>query len=209
MRNFPKYFSEQARQPSGLFGRIIMPVIFDRGNLFLNRFVYDLMDIKPDEQIFENGCGTGQLIKLMASKLETGFIEGIDFSPEMVIIAKRKNRKHIHRGTVKIVEDDIEKHAFIHRSFTRVISVNTIYFWEKPKHIVEQVTNLLQPGGRFVLAFEDIRQLERRKLSRDVFRLYSEKDVYRILENGGFSKGICIESREKRKLRFHCAVATK
>ena len=56
--NFLKYFSEQVRKPSGLFGRIAMPIIFDRGNSFLNRFVYDLMVIKPDDQILEIGCGT-------------------------------------------------------------------------------------------------------------------------------------------------------
>ena len=47
-----------------------MPVIFDRGNAFLNGFVTDLMDIKPDDRIFEIGCGTGKLIKLMANEIE-------------------------------------------------------------------------------------------------------------------------------------------
>jgi len=33
--SFSTYFSEQARKPSGLFGRVVMPIVFDRGNAFL------------------------------------------------------------------------------------------------------------------------------------------------------------------------------
>ncbi|MBW1891065.1 MAG: methyltransferase domain-containing protein [Deltaproteobacteria bacterium] len=135
MMNFSKYFSEQARRPSGFFGRIIMPIIFDRGNAFLNSFVYDVIGIKPDDRILEIGCGTGSLIKEMAEKLENGFIEGIDFSSQMVMIAKRKNRKHIARRAVNITVDHFDDHSFKKNIFTKACSVNTIYFWEKPSII--------------------------------------------------------------------------
>jgi ubiquinone/menaquinone biosynthesis C-methylase UbiE len=209
MMKFSTYFSEQARRPSGFFGRMIMPVIFDRGNAFLNSFVYDVMDIKPDDQILEIGCGTGSLIKAMADSLENGFIEGIDFSSQMVMIAKKKNSRHIARGVVNISEDHFDTHSFKENSFTKACSVNTIYFWEKPERTVNKVSRLMQPGGMFVLAFEDVHQLEQRKLSRDVFRFYRRNAVRRLLENSGFSNGVHVESREKGRLRFHCTVATK
>lgn len=207
--NFSKYFSEQARRPSGIFGRRIMPIIFDRGNSFLNSFTYELMGIKPDDRILEIGCGTGSLIKVIAGKIENGFIEGIDFSSEMVTIAKRKNRKHIARGMVNIMEDDFDDCSCTKKSFTKACSVNTLYFWEKPEHTVTKVMNALQPGGKFVLAFEDIHQLEHRKLDTDVFHFYTESDVCLLLKNSGFSKKVCVESRARRNQRFHCAVATK
>jgi ubiquinone/menaquinone biosynthesis C-methylase UbiE len=209
MMNFLKYFSEQARKPSGLFGRIVMPIIFDRGNSLLNRFVYDLMVIKPDDQILEIGCGTGSLIKMMAEKIENGFIEGIDFSSEMVTIPKRKNKKHNARGKVDITEDHFDDHSCTRKSFSKACSVNTIYFWKKPEHVVKKVMNLMPPGGMFVVAFEDIQQLERRKLSRNVFRLYTEGEVIRLLARGGFRKSVRIDTRKRRNLLFHCAVATK
>jgi len=53
--NFSNYFSEQARRPSGFFGRMIMPIIFDQGNALLNSFVYDVINIKPDDRILEIG----------------------------------------------------------------------------------------------------------------------------------------------------------
>ena len=186
-----------------------MPIIFDRGNSFLNSFTYELMGIKPDDRILEIGCGTGSLIKVIAGKMENGFIEGIDFSSEMVTIAKRKNRKHIARGAVNITGDHFDDHSFKKNIFTKACSVNTLYLWENPEPTVTKVMNALQPGGKFVLAFEDVHQLEQRKLNRDVFRFYRRSDVRYLLENNGFSNGVSVESREKGKLSFHCAVATK
>ena len=86
-----KYFSEQARRPSGFFGRFIMPIIFDRGNAFLNSFVYDVMGIKPDDRILEIGCGTGSLIKKVAEKLEnSGFSNGVS------VESREKGRLRFH-----------------------------------------------------------------------------------------------------------------
>lgn len=202
------FFSEQARRPSGWFGRIVMPIVFYRGNAFLNGFVNEILAVQPDDRVLEIGCGTGKLIKLMAKNIETGFIEGIDFSSVMMEIAQRRNKRHIARGTVTMVEANFDENTTEHRSFTKVCSVNTLYFWKNPEHTVQKVVNLLEPGGRFVVAFEDFDQLERRKLDMDVFQPYRKDDVRRLLTGCGFSRA-CIESRVKQKLLFHCTVATK
>lgn len=202
------FFSEQARKPSGWFGRIFMPIVFDRGNSFLNGFVYELMAVQPDDRVLEIGCGTGKLIKLMAKFIETGCIEGIDFSPVMVNIAQSRNKRHIARGTVNIVEGNFDEHTTQKTLFTKAFSVNTLYFWKIPEHTVKKVINLLEPGGKFVVAFEDIDQLQKRKLDMDLFQFYKKNDVRRLLASCGFSE-VCIHSRKKRKLFFHCAVATK
>ena len=96
----------------------------------------------------------------------------------------------------------------INTGFTKVCCVNTVYFWSNPEHTVQKVIHLLEPGGRFVVGFEDFGQLRQRKLNMDVFRLYRKDDVRHLLTGCGFSE-VCIESREKRKLLFHCAIATK
>lgn len=203
-----EFFSDQARRPSGWFGRIVMPIVFDRGNAVLNGMVKEIMAVQPDDCILEIGCGTGKLIKLMANKIETGFIEGIDFSSAMMRIARKRNKRHIARGTVTLVEANFDEKPAINPEFTKVCTVNTLYFWNHPEHTVQQVIRLLEPGGRFVMGFEDFGQLRQRKLDRDVFRLYRKDDVRHLLTGCGFSE-VCIESREKRNLLFHCAVATK
>ena len=93
---FSTFFSKQARKPEGLFGRIVMRVVFDRGNAFLNDFVDDLMSVQGDDRILEIGSGTGKLIHRMAKKIDTGRIEGIDFSGAMVSVARQRNRTGRH-----------------------------------------------------------------------------------------------------------------
>jgi ubiquinone/menaquinone biosynthesis C-methylase UbiE len=207
--SFSTYFSKQARKPSGLFGRIVMPVVFDRGNAFLNGFVNALIAVQPNDRVLEIGCGTGKLINIMAKKIDKGIISGIDFSSTMVTIAKRRNIKNIASGTVSIIQANFDDISYTKGSFSKVCSVNTLYFWKNPENTVKKVFDLLDSGGQFFVAFEDIKQLEKRKLSGDVFQLYTDSDVKSLLTTAGFSNGVFIESRKKGNLLFHCAVATK
>jgi hypothetical protein len=67
--NFSTFFSEQARKPKGLFGRIVMSFVFDKGNAYLNGFVNELMSVQANDHILEIGFGTWQLIKERAKQI--------------------------------------------------------------------------------------------------------------------------------------------
>jgi ubiquinone/menaquinone biosynthesis C-methylase UbiE len=98
--NFKTFFSEQARKPSGLFGRWVMSRIFDYGNAAINDFMKELLSLKENDHVLEIGFGTGKLISEMAKRVNKGLIEGIDLSDAMVAIAKKKNKKYIAEGKV-------------------------------------------------------------------------------------------------------------
>ena len=53
--DFSRFFSEQARKPEVLFARMVMSVVFDQGNAFLNKFVNELMSVQTDDRIIEIG----------------------------------------------------------------------------------------------------------------------------------------------------------
>lgn len=207
--SFSRFFSEQARKPTGLFGRLVMSIIFDKGNANINRFVYELMSVRKDDHILEIGFGTGKLIYEMAKRIDKGLIEGVDFSSTMVSIAQRRNKKQIAKGKVKIIKGDFDEISFQKESFNKACSVNTIYFWPEPESTTKNIADILKPEGMFVVAFEDIAQLEQKQLSNEVFRLYSKDDVKNLLINAGFSKGVSIKSREIGSTVLHCAVALK
>lgn len=207
--NFSTFFSEQARKPTGLFGRLVMSNIFNIGNAKLNRFVHEIMSVQENDHILEIGFGTGKLIYAMAKQIDKGLIEGVDFSSTMVSIAQKKNKKHIARGKVIIRKGNFDEISFKKDGFNKACSVNTIYFWTKPENTAKKVADLLKPGGKFVAAFEDIAQLEQRQLSNEVFHLYSKDDVKNLLVDAGFSNGVSIKSREFRSSVLNCAIAIK
>lgn len=167
------------------------------------------MSVQPGDRILEIGFGTGKLIQTMAKQINHGLIEGVDFSGTMLSVARKRNRTHIANGIVKLIEGNFDAMDFAGHDFTKACSVNTLYFWPEPEETVKKVADLLIPGGKFVVAFEDIEQLAQRNLSDDVFRLYARDDVKDLLHKAGFAGGVRIESRSRGKLNFHCAVATK
>ena len=207
--NFSTFFTEQARKPAGLFGRFVMSIIFDQGNAFLNGFVNELMSVQIDDRIIEIGFGTGKLIYKMAQKIETGLIEGVDFSNTMVSIAQKRNKKNIANGKVTIIEGNFDEIPYEKDKFTKACSINTLYFWPKPEHTVKKIVDILKPQGKLILGFEDVEQLKRRRLNKNVFHLYTKDEVQNLLINAGFSNTVSILSREKGKSVFHCAVAIK
>ncbi|MBN1183380.1 MAG: class I SAM-dependent methyltransferase [Bacteroidales bacterium] len=207
--SFSTFFSEQARKPTGLFGRLIMSIIFNVGNAKLNRFVNEIMSVQEDDHILEIGFGTGKLIHEMAKQIDRGLIEGIDFSSTMVSIAQKRNNKHIARGKVKIVKGNFDEMSYKKEGFNKVCSVNTIYFWADPENTAKKIVNILKPGGKFIAAFEDITQLKQRQLNNEVFRLYSKDDVKNLLTDSGFLHGVSIKSKEFGSSVLNCAIAIK
>ena len=186
-----------------------MSIIFNIGNAKLNRFVNEIMSVQENDHILEIGFGTGKLIYEMAKQIDQGIIEGVDFSSTMVSIAQKRNKKHIASGKVKILKSNFDKLPYKKEEFTKVCSVNTIYFWEEPENTVKKIADILEPGGTFVVAFEDIAQLEQRQLNSEIFHLYSKDDVKDLLLNSGFSNGVSIKSREFGSSVLNCAIAIK
>ena len=89
-----------------------MSTIFDRGNEFLNGFVYDLMSVQENDRVIEIGFGTGKLISKMAKNIHSGIIEGVDFSSTMVSIAQKRNKKSITNGKVKLVKGNFDEISY-------------------------------------------------------------------------------------------------
>lgn len=199
------FFSDQARRPKGLFGKFIMSLIFSKGNAALNAFTYELMSVQKDDKILEIGFGTGNLIHKMAGQIDKGFIEGIDFSSTMMSIAQKKNEKYIKSGKVKLFEANFDEIPLEKDNYTKVCSVNTIYFWKNPENSAKKIAEILKPKGKLVLAFED----KPGKIDDNIFNIYTKEEVRHLLIKAGFLGNVTINSRKKGKALFQCAIATK
>ncbi len=207
--NFKEFFSKQAEKPSGIFGRMVMSRIFEKGNSDLNNFMKELLSPEENDHILEIGFGTGVLISDMAAITKQGIIEGVDFSKTMVSIARKRNRKHIGEGRVRIRQGGFEEMSYSDNSFDKVCSANTIYFWPDPVDTAEKILKILRPGGKLVIGFGDREELRKKPLSPEVFRLYSRSEVKNILKNSGFTGSIDVISRQGKSFILNCAVAVK
>ena len=206
--DFATFFSNQARKPTGLFGRFVAAQIFKKGNAEMNAFIYDSLPISENDHILEIGFGPGELIHAMARRVDSGRVEGVDFSGTMLAIAQRKNRRQIQAGKVKLHLGDFDTMTFDGRRFDVMIAVNTVYFWPQPEATIGKMARLLKPGGRLAVGFHEKAEMQDSKLSRDVFRFYSPRDVQALLEICGGFKNVTIISRRGKAKTLYCALGT-
>ena len=207
--NFSQYFSRQARKPSGWFGKWIMSPLFDRGNAFLNNFMIDILDVQKNDHILEIGFGTGKVLYELAKNINNGIFEGIDFSPPMIEVAERKNKKFIEQGRIILHQGDFMDYSFAKNNFDKILSCNTVYFWAEPEDYLKKIRRILKPGGKAVIAFEDKGHLTNRSLDADTFRLYGKDEILSLFKVDGLFKEIRVLTRKKGTQQYQCAVAVK
>ncbi|QJB56835.1 class I SAM-dependent methyltransferase [Pseudodesulfovibrio sp. zrk46] len=182
-----KYFySKQARKPSGLFGRFVSRLIFDKGNAVVNELMDEVVDAQKGQTILEIGFGTGTVIKSMADKIGNGVIHGIDFSDAMLDVAQKRNKRHIKSGCVRLTHGNFENMNSSAESYDTICSANTIYFWKDQAATSLQIHSLLKPGGKVVLAFMDKTRMDTLPLDMQIFDTVSPARVEQMLLQAGF-----------------------
>ena len=207
--SFSSFFSKQARKPSGIFGWVIAPIIFDKGNIELNDFVYDALAINKKDHLLEIGFGTGKLMNKITPHLEEGSIDGIDFSKTMVDLAKKKNRKYIKQGKTKIHLGNFDAVSFGEDTYDKIFTVNTVYFWQNPTQTITKINRLLKPGGRVIIGFHAKHEMEKMSLHNDIFKYYSPHDMKKLLSTCWEIRKIRILHKKAKKMACYCAVAEK
>jgi len=206
---FASFFSNQARKPTGLFGRFVASQIFKKGNAEMNAFIDDSLSIREGDRILEIGFGPGELVHAMARRVDSGRVEGVDFADTMLAIAQRRNRRLIEAGQVRLHLGDFDTMTFDGRRFDLIVTVNTVYFWPQPEATITKIAGLLSPGGRLAVGFHEKAEMQDPKLSRDVFRFYSPRDMEALLATCGAFKDIAVISRKGKSKTLHCAFGTK
>jgi ubiquinone/menaquinone biosynthesis C-methylase UbiE len=113
----------------------------------------DLVDPAPGDRILEVGCGHGVLVALLAERLTTGHVVGLDRSPTMITAAARRNRTGVDAGRVQLHAGPLAEAELADRGFDVVVSFNVRAFWSPPAPEWDVVRRVLQPGGRAVVAY--------------------------------------------------------
>jgi len=165
----PRLFSLQARKPTGIIGRYVMTKIFNNVNADLNTFVKQTLDVQKNDRILEIGFGPGTLINELADITVDGTVEGVDFSKTMFKQASKVNKQHISQGRVRLHNVECRDLPFNDETFSKLCSVNTLYFWKEPKKALGEIFRVTKKGGKVVIGFRDDKQTANLKLSEEIF----------------------------------------
>jgi SAM-dependent methyltransferase len=102
------------------------------------------MGIREDENILDVGCGSGWLCKLLAQRVTEGRVVGADVSDEMIRLARRACAD---LPNTMFVVGTAEGIPWRPNFFSRVVSVESSYYWPDPAKGVREIFRVLREGG--------------------------------------------------------------
>lgn len=114
----------------------------------LTRVAQDVISC-GSQKILDAACGTGNFMQLLSnSDPQRAHICGIDFSSEMLGIAKKKNDERL---STLIYSDINEPLPFTSGTFDTIVSINTLYATHSPTDILEEFARVLKASGHLFL----------------------------------------------------------
>ena len=179
----PRIVAQQLSHPTGLLGRF-MGRLMNRHNAKMNAFALKLLELTPADRVLEIGFGGGVTLPTLIER--AGFVAGIDRSHVMAERAKAMYAGVVAAGRAEFREGTVEALPFEAKSFDKVCTVNTIYFWRSLEAGFAEIHRVLTPGGRAVVGFLPKTHMDRMGMPRDIFTARVPDDVVAALENEGF-----------------------
>ncbi len=175
----PQELARQLRKPEGPQGHEVAKWM-EMGNAFLTELSYKHAQFQPDENILEIGIGNGNFLPSIKAQIGSGKLVGLDYSEFMVEAAKQNNADHLSQG-FQIVHGALPHMPLENNSFDKVISINTLYFWDEPSTYLEDIKRVLTPTGKLILGFRTKESVEGLPFSQYGFTLYSLEEAKAFL----------------------------
>lgn len=176
----------QFKKPAGILGRI-----FARGMAWGHRDFYRntarIMNLTAEDKYLEVGFGSGLFINKYAQHVSE--IAGIDYSKDMVTLAKAINHDLVKRKRADFRQGEAASLPWSSECFTAVACIETFYFWKDPLSALSEIFRVLKFGGRFVIemAYNKEDGLDHAKdIKKMGLNLYSADEMKEILEASGF-----------------------
>lgn len=114
----------------------------------------DIIAPKPTSTLLEIGCGAGLLAGLIAGKLTTGSITGIDQSQPMIRMAMQRNQAAVSSGKATFEAGSFAKAALPAHTFDKVFAFNVNFFWKQPAKELQLISQCLKRKGELFVFYQ-------------------------------------------------------
>ena len=111
----------------------------------------ELLDIQEGETVMEIGSGTGcSLVEIAGYVGESGKVCGIDVTPQMIKLAKKRLAEEGLTDRVELHQGDARKLPYDNSSFNVVYTAATLELFDTPDipRVLEEIKRVLKPAGR-------------------------------------------------------------
>jgi SAM-dependent methyltransferase len=102
------------------------------------------MQLTPEDNVLDVGCGSGWLAALLAEQVPEGRVVGMDVSDEMV---RRSRRNNDVVENAMFVIGEVEEIPWDAQFFTHAVSVESAFYWPDPARGMREIFRVLRDGG--------------------------------------------------------------
>lgn len=153
--------------------------------------------IEDNEAVLEIGHGNADHVKSIVNKAQNIHYTGIDISETMHYEAKRLNEEFKNQAEFVLYEG--KKLPFEDKTFDKIFTVNTVYFWEEPVVFLNEIHRVLKDNGTFVLTFGQRNFMEKLPFTQFDFILYNTDEMEQTVSKSNFKRMKISEKEEEVK----------
>ena len=191
---------KQLGRPSGLLGWLILRRL-NRVNRGMNDLTCKALALGGADRVLDVGFGGGALISRILAETDVPFVGGAEVSDLSLATAKRRFRNAVDAGRLDLRACTESTLPFEDGSFSKVCSVNVIYFWPDAPRMIAELFRVLSGGGRCVLCYAEG--------APDRVNAFPPEAVERYLKDAGFLSPVTTHGEDEENGTYHCTVATK
>ena len=122
----------------------------ERRHSRLAELMFERFELAPDDRVLDIGCGDGWTARMLSAQLVEGAVVGIDISDEMIREARRLSGE---LDNVLFAPAPAEQIPWAKDYFSRIISIESAYYWPAPEQVAKEMFRVATYGGTFHLLF--------------------------------------------------------
>lgn len=107
-----------------------------------------LMDLKPGDRVLDLGCGTGWASRRLSRIVTAGEVVGVDVADEMLRRAEQTSGEF---NNLRFIWGTAEGLPFDDGHFTKVLSVESFYYYADQSKALDELRRVISPGGRLFI----------------------------------------------------------
>lgn len=198
MKDDLKELAKQLGNPEGEIG-IEVANMMNATNIGMTKHAIESLNLSSNDCVLELGHGNCGHLSLLMKQAENLKYFGLEISELMQQQAIKSNQNYIENNSAEFRLYNGTEIPFNDESFDKIFTVNTLYFWQNPDLLLNEISRVLKPNGIFALTFADKSFMEKLPFTNFGFNLYCLKDVEELLQKNHFK---IIESISKTEQVF-------
>lgn len=197
--------SDLLRKPSGKYALEIANMMADH-NAFMNTNTHKAIQLEKNDCVLEMGIGNGAFLQSLQKQIGEGKLIGIDYSETMIEEAKKLNAELIQKNKVEVDHGFIDNMPFSKDYFDKIITVNTVYFWDNPINYLQEIKRVLKIGGKLAIGFRPKHIIEKIPFAQQGFTFYTIEELSTLLTENGFTILIKETKQDERITQLETSV---